>query len=84
MFRDFAEHALGSKDLLIFNVFTHMPMPFLVNSAWGATLLFFREAFPCSSLHNLSLRILLYIILTIAYSNIIVYDLAYECTNVEG
>jgi hypothetical protein len=41
-------------------------------SAWGAALPFLREAFPCSSLHNLSSRISLCVIFFIAYRNIIV------------
>src|SRR5213075_355775 len=39
-------------------------------STWGAALPFLREAFPCSSLHDQSLEILLFVIVNITDSNI--------------
>ena len=39
-------------------------------STWGAALPFLREAFPCSSLHDQSLEILLFVIANITDSNI--------------
>ena len=41
-------------------------------SAWSAALPFLRASFPCSSLHDLSLGILLSVILIIAYRNTII------------
>jgi len=38
-------------------------------SAWDGTLPFLRESLPCSFLHYLSFKILLYVIVNITYSN---------------